>query len=223
MPSFSVPLCPIWGPKDFSCRLPDFVPLAAIQGSRVLPACRAPGPAADPTGTMGAQRAFLSSVPSSVLNRERNGHRWDAPPQTVHRVCDQGCDRKETATSQGGLGPAGLSSGGRSQGWDGQVPRHPPPASWLARGGRGSLWPFGMGGSMGLRKASAGLRGQGLLLACRWPPRPHLPTCHQAKGSVSIQTPQGERPGVPRPVRSPPLQSAASSQWRAVGGAPAHR
>lgn len=86
MPSFSVPLCPIWGPKDFSCRLPDFVPLAAIPGSRVLPGCRAPGPAADPTGTMGAQRAFLSSVPSSVLNRERNGHRWDAPPQTVHRV-----------------------------------------------------------------------------------------------------------------------------------------
>lgn len=145
MPSFRVPLRPIWGP--------DFVPAAGLQCSRVLPACGTPAPRRH----RGRNGMACFSVQCPVLGPVSTAGTGGTPHRRRCTGCDQGCDHKETATSQGGSGPAGLALGGRSQGWDGQVPGDPPPASWVARGRRRFPWPFGVSGSVGLRKESVSL------------------------------------------------------------------
>lgn len=180
----SAPPRPVWGPSS------------VLTGA---PGAQDPGPPADPAGAVGARCA---SVQCPILSPGSRAQRAQAGRRTGRCAgCDQGCDREGAATSQGGSGPAHLS-GGRSRGWDGQAPRCPPPASWPARGGGGFPWPFGVSGSVGLRKelvlvtwrGATPSRGAGHLLSCLL-----LPVCKDPGRFPGTPTSLPE--GSPRRVR----------------------
>lgn len=191
---------PGWGREARTHRVPLRVLSGApLQCSQVLPARRTPAPRLTPRAQW-ARAAPLCPVshPQSWIESTAG---TGGTPHRRCAGCDQGRDREGAATSQGGSGPAHLS-GGRSRGWDGQAPRRPPPASWPARGGGGFPWPFGVSGSVGLRKelvlvtwrGATPSRGAGHLLSCLL-----LPVCKDPGRFPGTPTSLPE--GSPRRVR----------------------